>query len=64
MSEACKNTYLEITPAMIEAGVERYADLNHQVASAYLVSEVFVAMCEALKHSGPHPDRVFQTTPP
>lgn len=38
------STEIEVTPAMIEAGVERYLDLVGEVDSVYAVVEVYRAM--------------------
>jgi hypothetical protein len=35
---------IEITPEMIEAGVERFNDLKDDAGSAYAVREIFLAM--------------------
>ena len=37
----------EITPAMIEAHVTRLAELQGQAGSAYVVEEIYRAMCLA-----------------
>ena len=37
---------ITVTPAMIEAGVERLRLLKEDVGSAYLVEEIFRAMAE------------------
>lgn len=42
----------EITPAMLEAGVERYLTLMGEVEASYAVSEIFAAMV-ARQKAGP-----------